>query len=171
VQGGRRLQDPAAVAPGQAGVVGDQGGRHVAHDDHPTVGDPLGPEDGVVDDGRHPGQDARRPQLGGAAVVVAGPHDPVAPVADVLDDQDLPAGQDDPFQQASGPAVGGGQRLPGDHVGQQRRRLGHRTPPQPSSGLGFFMYHSRYSVQRPSASKRSRNRLSYSSRTVPLVLK
>ncbi len=186
MQGGGRLEDPAAVLAAQAGMVGDEGGRHVAHDHHPAVAGRLGGQHGVLDDPGHPGEHARGPQLGRPAVVMAGPHDPVAPVADVLDDQRLAPGEHDPFQQASRAAVGDRQRLPRYHVGQQRCHdidpLAHaefgamvpgplavRLQEGQASGLGLAMYHSRNSAQRPSASKRSRNRLSYSSRTPPLV--
>ena len=51
------------------------------------------------------------------------------------------------------------------------RLAAHGGDQAESSSLGFCMYHSRNSTQRPSASKRSRNRLSYSSATVPSVSK
>jgi hypothetical protein len=119
VQGGGRLEDPAAVGPGDPGVVGHQGGRRVAHDHHPAVFDLLGPQDGVVDHLGHLGQHSRGPELGRPAVVVAGPHDPVAPGPDVLDHQGLAPGQDHPLQQAPRAAVGRGQRLSPDDVDQQ----------------------------------------------------
>ena len=103
VQRGRDAEDPPALLPRDPPIVGEEGGREIAHHHPPAVAVREHRLDPVVELRRHPGKGAGLPQQGGSPAIARHPAEPVRPRADSLRDQARAVGEDHPLE--SGPRV------------------------------------------------------------------